>query len=236
MTCTLRMLCEGALEFVIRHGLVPPYTPTGRLPGRPSRRSPLLRREEERAVWYASREGALYQDREQWRRAYQIVHSFTKQGRSGSCFRLPRLWGRVAAPVGAVLDQLPNAFSYQGFECVSRSAVGRSALFRAGESCRVEQLPEPYGKWQQHELLRPRWERPVELQVEARCRLEAVGRAETEIDLELSTFALLLLPGVGCSLSELLALAPPLRCTFEYLKTRTSWLLAGELIDLRRLS
>jgi len=229
------MLCEHTLAFLIRHCWVEPYSPTGRYQPGPLRQPPLLRPEERKALHYAALDGPLYLKREQWQRAYQVVRSFTKSGRKGSRVWLPRLWGEVPVQVGELLGQLPSAFASQGFDCISTSPVGRRALFRASETCRVEQLPEPYGKWLQHGMQRPQWERPVELQIEAVCQLTSLAAGHTAIDLELSTFAIPLVVGLGRALTSLLALAPPLQLSWQYLRTEAQWHVAGEVLDLSQL-
>jgi hypothetical protein len=235
MTQSPRTVCELSLDFLIRHQFLPPYEKSGRFQPGSMRQRPLFRPEERKAAHYAPLKGPLYTSTPQWRRTYLLIRSFTKKGRAGSALRLPRLWGRIPVHVSDLFEQLPCAFAYLGFECQTKTAVGRSALFRLSETCRVEQLPEPYGKWQQHQLRRPQWDRPVELQIEALCQLTNTEQAGTYFNLTLSTFAIPVAVWLGRELSQLLTLSPPLQLPLCYLRKDAQFQLDGERIDLSPL-
>lgn len=235
MTPSPRTICDLSFDYLIRHRLLPSYEKSGRFQPGPTRQRPLLQPEERKAAHYASLQGQLYQSLPQWRQAYQLIRSFTKKGREGSAFRLPRLWGPLPVHVHDLFEQVPSAFASLGFECLTKTAVGRSALFRLSESCRVEHLPEPYGKWQQHQLQRSQWDRPVDLQIEARCQLTNVGSTGSYVDVTLSTFAIPVVVWLGRELSQILTITPPLQITFGYLRCDTQLQINGERVDLSRL-
>jgi hypothetical protein len=235
MTPSPRTICDLSFNYLIRHQLLPSYEKSGRFQVGPTRQRPLFRPEERKAAHYASLRGQLYQSLPQWRQAYQLIRSFTKKGREGSAFRLPRLWGALPVHVNDLFEQLPHAFAALGFECQTKTAVGRTALFRLSESCRVEHLPEPYGKWQQHPMQRPQWDRPAELQIEARCQLMSAGPTETSLDLTLSTFAIPVAVWLGRELSHILTITPPLQIQFGYLRHIAQLQLNDEQVDLSQL-
>src|ERR1041385_3312572 len=114
MPSSLRTICEKSLEFMTKHELLPAWVPTGRYVPGEARLTPLVRPEERLAIWYSPLEGDLYRREDDWRLAYQLVHSFTKRGSEGSRFRMPALWGEVPLELSVMVEQFPAAMALLG--------------------------------------------------------------------------------------------------------------------------
>jgi len=92
-------------------------------------------------------------------------------------------------PPGEVLTLVESAFSALSFQILDRNEAAGFALFRAEDSCLTKDLPEPYGKWFQTRERRPRWDEPVDLAVEVRCKTSTRATEATALTFEISALA-----------------------------------------------
>jgi len=207
----LQRLGQRSLDWFIDQHLLGSYQPSGRF-AKPRFSRPLIPEEFRRLAHYRNCVGALYRDRADWEFAYRLIAGFTLSGRKGGHeqLMLPSLYGRLPAKLEKVLEQLPFAFEQAGFQALAPNPGLRELRFRASGNCRVSDLPEPYGKWQQIQLGRPRWDERVELEVEAHCTLRGLSSAETGLAIELSAIAPPVLDDLARALSARLQARPPL--------------------------
>jgi hypothetical protein len=229
MPLRTRDWCKSTLDYLIKEDLLPSYVVSGRYQppeGQPHRLA--LSPEAKTLLHYSQCEGPLYEAETDWRRAYQLVRSFSAAGRSerASQWLLQnpfKAFQKVNA--GDLLDQVSSAFLREGFRCLDRHDATMSAVFRLEDSCKVIDLPEPYGKWLQLKQAKPRWNASTTLVLDVRCRVYARARAEHEgefeslLDFTLSTIALPLVLMLRRELGESLD-APQLTAKDEQARMR----------------
>ena len=211
MPLDARSLCQDSLQDLIQRGLLKSYENSGKFI-KPRVRHSVIPLELGLIAHYSVAEGPLYEDESQWEFAYRLVHSFTQRGRRNvqSQFILHDPFGPFqGVQVDDLMSQLPHIFEQCGFRGHQPSRLARSAAFVSTGSCKVEQLPEPYGKWLQIQQRKPRWDRPVELEMEAVCNLSAPAKYVTRLDLTVSTLAMPLLELLAENLGRLLGAAIP---------------------------
>lgn len=211
MPLDTRSLCQDSLQDLIRCGRLKSYENSGKFI-KPRVRHSIVPPELGLIAHYSVAEGPLYEDESQWEFAYRWVHSFTQRGRRNvqSQFTLHDPFGPFqGVQVDDLMSQLPHIFEQCGFRGHQPSRLARSAVFVSTGSCKVEQLPEPYGKWLQIQQRKPRWDRPVELEMEAVCNLSAPAKYVTRLDLTVSTLAMPLLELLAEKLGRLLGAAIP---------------------------
>lgn len=211
MPLDTRSFCQDSLQDLIRCGRLKSYENSGKFI-KPRVRHSIVPPELGLIAHYSVAEGPLYEDESQWEFAYRWVHSFTQRGRRNvqSQFTLHDPFGPFqGVQVDDLMSQLPHIFEQCGFRGHQPSRLARSAVFVSTGSCKVEQLPEPYGKWLQIQQRKPRWDRPVELEMEAVCNLSAPAKYVTRLDLTVSTLAMPLLELLAEKLGRLLGAAIP---------------------------
>ncbi len=211
MPLDTRGLCQESLQDLIRRGRLKSYENSGKFI-KPRVRHSIVPPELGLIAHYSVAEGPLYEDESQWEFAYRLVYSFTQRGRRNlqSQFTLHDPFGTFqGVQVDDLMSQLPHIFEQCGFRGYQPSRLARSAAFVSTGSCKVEQLPEPYGKWLQIQQRKPRWDRPVELEMEAVCNLSAPTKYVTRLDLTVSTLAMPLLELLAEKLGRLLGAAIP---------------------------
>lgn len=211
MPLDARGLCQDSLQDLIRRSRLKSYENSGKFM-KPRVRHSIIPPELGLIAHYSVAEGPLYEDESQWEFAYRLVHSFTQRGRRNlqSQFTLRDPFGPFqGVQVDDLMSQLPHIFEQCGFRGHQPSRLARSAVFLSTGSCKVEQLPEPYGKWLQIQQRKPRWDRPVELEMEAVCNVSAPTKYATRLDLTVSTLAMPLLELLAEKLGRLLGAAIP---------------------------
>lgn len=213
MPSSTRNLCHDSLKYLIDCGRLKPYENSGKY-RKPRVRHSIIPPELGVVAHFSVAEGLLYEDEEQWEFAYLLVHSFTQRGRRElqGQFTLHNPFGEFqGVQVDDLISQLPTVFEQCGFQGQPPSKLARSATFVSRDSCKVEQLPEPYGKWCQIQQRQPRWDRQVELEIEAACALSSPVKYVTHLDLTLSTLAMPLLELLAEKLGRLLGrqIPPP---------------------------
>lgn len=176
----VRDWCKESLRWLAVEGVLGRYEESGRFVA-PLEERFSLSREQRLLVHYASLQGPLYKDRQQWRKAMALVESCvaSPEGRR-------RVWRPeevLAVPANVAPaeahKQLESAFRRLGFDLLDRNEVASLATFGMTEQCTVMDLPEPYGKWHQHQNRRARWEEPVTLELEVRCVIAGAGAVKT---------------------------------------------------------
>ena len=193
----MREHCRSALALAVEERNLKPYAESGPYAAPRGRDRYAL---DERAgilVHYADCRGPLYRDDANWKRAYDLVRSFTRG--ADDAFEYP--WtvdglGGLFTGIGpaALLDAAETTMLALGFERTARSDAASVAYFALHDSCRATDLPEPYGKWQQHKRQVPRWDQNVSLELSGSCTVKVVGRErdgdlEMVLDLGLSSLA-----------------------------------------------
>lgn len=220
-----RKLCHETISYLVDRGFLPGYVNSG----------PCRSRGGER-VHYNELFGDLYCDTARWEQSYQLVQSFMHKSLGQSRFWMPEIFGRIPIRVADLLTQLPSVLSRYGFECFDRNDASQSLKFRSKDSCEVKHLPEPYGKWLQHQRHDVAWDRRTELEVVIECQLRAVDGA-TFLDLVSSTLILSLLGPMADDLNRLLHLTDsPLGCPIEAVRSGGRFLLKGQPVSLACLS
>jgi hypothetical protein len=219
-------LCRATLQDLIGRHWLATYKHTGKFqpPGRD--RAPVPK-ELAKLLWYARLDGPLYRDETRWRAAYRLVDSF-RQGRSaklGSSIRLDDVFGPIAAPLEDVHRFLSTAFASLDFKCRSNDAAAQTAQFSSEHSCKVEDLPEPYGKWLQIRRQKPAWDQPAQLRLRADCRLRASGPRACHLILTTSTFAPPLLDGLARQIGQFTREpSRPPEFSREFFDRRLAWM------------
>jgi hypothetical protein len=185
---TTLTLCNDTLSMITQWGWLGEFKPAG--PYRPLGLSkPTIPEKLDRLLWYGDLTGPLYRNKRQHRAAYRLVHSFSHKGALalGSSIRFRPMFDTLDAPLADVMGILPTVFAIYGFKKEAGGPVVRNVLFRSEHSCPIEQLPEPYGKWLQHELADPKWEKPFNFQVNVRVVLSPRRAGSCEVDLTSSS-------------------------------------------------
>lgn len=232
---SLAKACNDTVDWLVKRGRLPEFGKDGRWRKNVIAARPLLNPDQSIALHYGALRGPLYAHRDAWRFVYELVKSYSKDGvLNGTCV-LEDVFGPIKAPMVDVLDELPTAFARLGFQPSSSRQGARTVLFRASEASTVDALPEPYGKWLQHAEGRPRWGKPVELEVQMFCKLSSPNVEETRIGIQASTFAPPILVYLGRNLTEQLNLAPPLQMPIASVRSRTTFKLSGKVVDLNPL-
>lgn len=173
----LRRLCRETLDFAVAARLLPGFEPNGRFVEPAGLKSAHAYNSDlKRIAHYATLRGPLYADDRAWERAYRLVRAFTRASGTGASGRwqegLLGPFHGLTPP--AVLAGLEGAAARLGLTTVACNRAGFTAAFSAEDACRVEDLPEPYGKWLQSRRGRPRWQERVELALELQCRVASV--------------------------------------------------------------
>ena len=206
-------VCRESLDYAIAQGWIGKYERTGRFRQR-GRDTPGVPKELDKLLWYARLDGALYRDVKAWRAAWRLVDSF-RHGQSaklGSVMTVRDAFGDIRAPLRDVHRFLSTAFAAIDFKMLASDVAAQSALFVCEQSARVEDLPEPYGKYQQLRLEKPKWDSPANLRIEVKCTLSTRGTDACAVDVQLSTFAPSALSHLACEIGQFTgqaALAPP---------------------------
>jgi hypothetical protein len=232
MAARVRDHCRAALALAVDERNLKPYLENGPYAAPRGRDRFAL---DERAgilVHYADCRGPLYRDDANWKRAYDVVRSFTRG--VDDAFDYP--WtvdglGGLFRGVGpaALLDAAETTMLALGFERTARSDAAAAAYFTLHDSCRTTDLPEPYGKWQQHVRRVPRWDQNVSLELSVSCTVAVVGRdARGDLELALSVGLSSLAPSVPLGLAAGLG---RLLLRDDLLETRS-----GPLHDLVRVA
>jgi hypothetical protein len=193
MRFRVRDLCRESVDFAIRERLLSEYQPSGRfLEHKGFRSSHMIGEEIKLIAHYEPLEGPLYEQREEWNKAYGLVAGFTQEEASRfdrKPWTLPRLYGPIAGILpGDVLNQLQATVVRHGFATVDMN-----------------------DRSYQHQRHKPRWKQEVSLTVELRTRvfsqdLPAGAEAEfvTFVDFQISSLAAPLFLSIEKELSSLL--------------------------------
>lgn len=214
MPLRVRDLCRQTLDFAIQARLLPAFERSGRFVEPAGLRSAHAYNVDiKRIAHYATARGPLYGSERSWERAYRLVQGFTRERRTLAHRRLPRLLGPFPELEPAtVLAQIEAALLRLGFTTIDRNNASFSAAFTAEDSCRVEDLPEPYGKWLQIKRQRQRWTEKVELLIDLGCRVETEDTAtgyDTFVGCRLSVPVPSLLLALDVELRDALLLPSP---------------------------
>jgi hypothetical protein len=223
-------------NFLTTHGLLLPYERTGRYRPQMINSRPFLQREQMEALQKAELRGELYQSRHHWQMYYEITRSFLQRRRQGTACIFDGMFGELAAPLQDVADVLPSAMALQNFQLINAAKSSRQFLFRASEQCSVEDLPEPYGNWLQHNKLDPRWQKNEQLDLSMLIKLSSPKAGATRLHIESSTFAIANVVRLGWGLNEELALTPKAEVGIRYLQKEVRFLIGGREVDLSILN
>lgn len=219
-----RDLCRQSLVYLTKNSLLPSYLESGPFRKRVHHGRPVFRPEQLMLAHYCLAEGALYSDLRDWKFAFDLVRSFSVGGASRqrqSGWTLERCFGSFGQLEPRDLYRhLLSAWARSGFTARDANESRLSAQFELQDSCKVTQLPEPYGKWLHIQEGLPRWDDPVELKAAVECRVwtkvEPQGsprKYQTFVDMNLSTLMPTLVQTTGELLVELLSNGTP--CSAE---------------------
>ncbi len=175
----LRTVTKSSLDWLVGAGLLPAYREGGAfVPAVSGVQSFALGEPQQMLMHYAPLDGRLYADLDAWRRATRVVAAFIADIRAAPPWtpQKPFLVFEPLRPSDA-LDQAHSALTRVGLALVDRNDRNGTALFRAEETCRVLDLPEPYGKWFQHREHKPCWGEPRPLRLDVKCAIEAQRQA-----------------------------------------------------------
>jgi hypothetical protein len=236
MRIDLRRLCFNGLTRFIGSGIFPRYCETGRFDPSKYRGKRGFQERDLIVLHYAELRGPLYRDTTQWQRVQSFVHGFTAPGQGITQLTMPDPWGTIAADFATMKSVLPGAFQVLGMNCASSDPGGRHWLFRAEGGTRMEGLPEPYGKWYQHKMKRPRWGQNTKLHLEVNCVLSFASPQTTSLDFEISAFAPSIVSDLGRALSLRLGLSRRLYFAGDYLQRRARFRIKSEPISLLSLN
>jgi hypothetical protein len=202
MPQSVQHLCRRSLEWFTSHDLLGQYEVSGKFV-KPRFSRPLFPEELRRLAHYRECVGELYADAAQWEFAFNLVSGFTRssRGRNRTQITFPRLFGPLPIALDRLMEQLPFVFTKAGFQCDTPNLGQRELRCLASGKCKVNSLPEPYGKWQQIKQRRGRWEEDVELEVELECKLRGLPGGETTLELRMSALAIPVLEDLGKHLS-----------------------------------
>jgi|GEM_PF-4501070 len=233
-----KKLCQQTEEFLIAHKLLPSYVKSGRYNPTISRHRSLFSPVEQKNLHYSGRNGLLYNNLSFWYFDYQLIRSFTLKGSTDSCLFLPDLYS-LPVDADSLLKRLPSIFAQLNFRVVNIDNIGQHTTFElSDESCKVEDLPEPYGKWLHHQLGRVEWDKPEPLKITISCQLFPKPD-ETYLTLTLSALAIPLLYSLTQVFNSCFHLQGKLLADEEimtYLQNKAVFSLEGGRIDLTMLT
>lgn len=231
----LAEICCQTTEFLEQHRLLLSPMPSGEYRGGVQSSRPLMPENVRICAHYADLRGLLYADPTEWELYHDVVASFCRNENRACSFALSRLYGRIPVEMKHLIDELPVAFSQLGFQSRTHAGAARRAIFSASGSCRVKDLPEPYGKWLQHCKREARWTNSVELEAQVICTLAGSGPGATELSVEMSTFMQPVIDQLADILTQIFAITPRLQMPLSDLRQRATWCLHGRTIDLTQL-
>jgi hypothetical protein len=169
-----RDLCRQTLDYTVDRGLLPKYDKVGRYRQPNAKGRNLFDAQSMEIVHYAARRGPLYRDVRAWQRAHDVVAAFVRPRRGRGAVNWWQLDEFVAFDLMPVelLGQIDSAMTSVGFEARDRNDAAFSSTYILADTCKVADLPEPYGKWLQHQG-RPRWRDDVDLTLVAEIHTES---------------------------------------------------------------
>ena len=169
-----RDYCQQTLDYAVDKGLLPTFQKLGRYLQPNAKGRALLDPRSLEIVHYAARRGPLYRDERAWQRAHDLVAAFVRPRRGRHTVNWWQLDEFVAFDLKPVdlLRYIDSAMTSEGFEARDRNDAAFSSTYLLADTCKVADLPEPYGKWLQQQG-RPRWRDEVELTLLARFQTES---------------------------------------------------------------
>src|SRR5579872_2169874 len=142
-------------------GVLLPHEPSGRFVPPPERHGAVWRPTQLKAVHWGATEGPLYRDLSAWRRAFAFVRAFTASAAAREAtprYAVDACFGSFGpVPPADAFHHLESALESCGLKRMSANAILQEGWFEATDSPRIEALPEPYGKWLEHQERQPRW-------------------------------------------------------------------------------
>ena len=183
MPLDARSLCQDSLQDLIQRGLLKSYENSGKFI-KPRVRHSVIPLELGLIAHYSVAEGPLYEDESQWEFATDwCTASPTGPAQCAADFPARSLWAVFrACKVDDLMSQLPHVFEQCGFVVIRRVGL-LAARFSyrpaRAKSNNCRSLTANGSKFQQRN---PRWDRPVELEMEAVCNLSAPTKYVTRMD------------------------------------------------------
>ena len=166
-------IAKASLDWLAEADLLPRHRESGTFTPRVSGSQSFVVGEPQQVLMhYAQLAGPLYSNLTAWGQARRVVAGFIADTRESPSWtpQSPFITGNRLLP-SEVLDQATSALAGLGLSLIDRNNHRGSALFRAEETCRILDLPEPYGKWFQHRDSKPCWADTQVLRLDVRCTI-----------------------------------------------------------------